>query len=240
MRLNQFLAACGVGSRRRVEPLILAGEIRINGRVVTELGYRVQPGDRVEHRGRVLAKPAASTVVLLNKPAGCLCTADDPQGRPTVFSLLRPEHRALHYIGRLDYESRGLLLFTDDGELSRRLTLPRYEVERVYRVRLDRPLARAELERARAGVTLDDGLELRPRAIEPRGPDWVVRLTEGKKREIRRLFEFVGPRVVDLQRESYGGLTLGTLREGASRVLTDAELQALRALVGLGTDVTEI
>lgn len=233
MRLNKYLAQCGIGSRRKVEPYIQDGRVTVNGEVMTQMSYRVHPTDKVEFDGKLCYPPSEETMVLLNKPKRYLCTKDDPQGRPTVFELLPENLRHLHYIGRLDFDSRGLLLFTDNGELSRRLTHPSYGVQRMYKVKLDKVLQEKDAQEIRKGLILEDGTEFRPAKVKIFEENVEMILTEGKKREIREMMKALGYRVVDLKREVYAGVRLGKLREGNAQILDRDVVAKLRKLVGL-------
>ncbi len=233
MRLNRFLALCGVGSRRSVEPLIQNGQVTVNGAVMLDMSYRVHPMDKVEFDGKLCYPPEKETFLILNKPRKYLCTKDDPQGRPTVYDLL-PEHlQNLHYVGRLDFESRGLLMFTDNGELSRRLTHPSYGIQRMYKVTLDRTFAQKDAEVIENGLILRDGTKFRPAKVKIFDDFVEMILREGKKREIREMMKALGYRVFDLKRESYAGIKLGKLLEGKTRVLDEESLVKLHRKVDL-------
>jgi 23S rRNA pseudouridine2605 synthase len=230
-RLQKVLAAAGLGSRREIESWIEAGRITVGGRVA-KLGDRATPGDAIAVDGRPVA-PAARTaarVLVYNKPEGQLVTRSDPAGRPTVFSRLPPGRWVA--VGRLDINSSGLLLFTDDGELANRLMHPRYGIEREYAVRVQGPV---DLEKLRRGVMLEDGPAAFDR-IEPRDPRatsaanrWYrVSLKEGRKREVRRLFEAIGARVSRLLRVRYGPIELPRdLQPGEWRELAPERVQGL-------------
>ena len=207
-RLQKLLAAAGLGSRREIESWIEAGRITVGGRVA-KLGERATAGDEIDVDGkRVELKAGAGRVLLYHKPAGELVTRSDPQGRPTVFSRLPPGRWVA--VGRLDLNSSGLLLFTDDGKLANRLMHPRYEVEREYLARVQ---GAVDAEKLRRGVQLEDGaaaferIELE-RAGEGANRWYRVALREGRNREVRRIFEAVGARVSRLQRVRYGPVEL--------------------------------
>ncbi|HEX7123354.1 MAG TPA: pseudouridine synthase [Gemmatimonadaceae bacterium] len=234
MRLHRALARAGVASRRKIEQLIAEGRVRVNG-AVAQIGQVVDPAnDRVTVDGRVV--PLASvpeTWIVLHKPAGVMTTRADPQGRPTVFDLVE-DVPGLVYVGRLDYDTEGVLLLTTDGRAAHRLTHPSTAVEREYvaTVRGDAPGA---VQRAREGVELHDGL-VRPKRVEasPAGRDrWhlTVVITEGRKREVRRLCRALGLTVERLVRVRYGPVRLGRLGAGESRGLTPRERAALDALL---------
>jgi len=233
-RLNRFLARRGVASRRHADELIAAGRVSVNA-LPAWLGEVVDPArDAITLDGAPVAAPLAAPVTfVLNKPAGVVTTARDPQHRPTVFGLV-DQAPGLVAVGRLDADSRGLLLLTTDGELAHRITHPRFGVHKRYRVTLGSAYRAEQLRRLVAGVRIDG----RPaRAIEAhrgRRSDVIeVVMAEGRRREVRRLCAAVGLMVVDLVRVSIGPIALGRLGEGRVRRLTDAEDLALRRAVGL-------
>ena len=228
MRINRYLALCGLGSRRAVEGRIRAGRVRVNG-AVAGMASAVGEKDRVEVDGRPAAPPPEHIYLVLNKPPGTLCSRGDTHGRETIYGLLPPEHRRLHYVGRLDRESRGLLLLTDDGALTQSLTHPSREVLREYAVAVDASLSQGEMRRLERGVETEPGTVLRCAFIRGEGGGYRLGLREGKKREIRRLLSALGRRVTDLQRVAFGGIGLGRLPEGAFRPLSEEELAKLRS-----------
>jgi 23S rRNA pseudouridine2605 synthase len=236
-RLQKYLARCGVASRRASEQIIVGGRVRVNGQVAAELGTSIEPGrDRVEVDGRAVAPPTAHTYVLLNKPIGVVSTANDPQGRRTVLDLVDDVDARLYPVGRLDYDSEGLIVLTDDGDLALLLTHPRHTVEKEYAALLTGEVTDAILARLRSGVPLD-GRPTAPATVE-RGetvPDgtWVgIVIREGRNRQIRRMAEQVGLGVARLVRVRIGPLRLGTLKSGAWRTLSGAEVAALRGTSG--------
>jgi pseudouridine synthase len=236
MRINAFLARAGVASRRASEELVRAGRVRVNGRPA-ELATVVRPGDRVEVDGRPV-EPEPLAYVLLHKPAGVVTTARDPHGRPTVVGLVRHEHRLVP-VGRLDADTTGALLLTNDGALAHRLAHPRYGVEKVYEALVDGRPSRETLQRLELGVELDDGrtAPARARVVDRRGAQSVVELTlhEGRKHQVKRMLEAVGHPVRRLHRPRYAGLGLGTLRPGQWRELSDTEIRRLRAAAQEGS-----
>ena len=228
MRLAKFLAHGGVASRRKAEEIIAKGLVTVGGEVVTDPARDVGAGDDVRVNGQPVAAEARE-VWAVNKPAGVVSTAREPGSRPAVVELVETKAR-LYPVGRLDADTTGLLLLTNDGELADRLTHPRYEVPKTYRVRLGKPIADRDLERLQRGVELEDG---------PTGPAEVRRfgereieivLREGRNRQVRRMVEAVGNRVVGLRRVQFGPLALGRLKEGSARRLSDDEIAQLRAL----------
>ncbi|MEI7770410.1 MAG: pseudouridine synthase, partial [Chloroflexales bacterium] len=234
-RLQKVLASAGIASRRDCEGMIAAGRVTVNGRVIQEPGTRVDLSeDVVEVDGQPVRKPTTRTYLVLNKPVGVVSTVDDPQGRPTVIDLVDVPAR-IYPVGRLDVDSEGLLLLTDDGELTHQLTHPRYEVEKEYRALLDRPLDSDAMRQWREGVLLNG---------EPTSPAWVdlvettdegpwfrVVLREGRKRQIREVARLLGYEVSRLIRIREGDLHLGDLPLRQWRPLTPEEISALHAHV---------
>ena len=235
-RLNRFLARRGVASRRGADSLIGAGRVTVNGSHV-ELGTTVDPvHDLVQVDGHPIAAAQRVETLMLNKPAGVVSTVRDPQGRPTVMSLVPQPAPGLVPVGRLDADSRGLLLLSSDGELAHRLTHPSHGVAKRYRLVLDRDVSGAELRRLLGGVELEDGLARAlavRRASTARDSILDVTMGEGRKRELRRLCAAIGAGVLDLVRIGFGSLRLGGLEEGRARILTPGELEALYGSVGL-------
>lgn len=236
-RLNKLLARSGVASRRGADRLIEDGRVTVNGSVVQELGTRVDPGaDTVKVDGkRLRTPPAAHAYFMLNKPRGVVTTLSDPQGRPTVRDLLRGVSRRVYPVGRLDFQTEGLLLLTDDGALARELTHPSCGVPKTYRAKIrGRPEPEA-LARLRRGLTLD-GRRTQPARvamIRPGANSWVeVTIAEGRKHQVRRMLEAVGHPVAKLRRIGFGSLVLGDLPSGGLRPLTAAEVARLRRAVG--------
>ena len=226
-RLAKYLAHAGVASRRAAERLIADGRVSVGGRVVTDPAHAVDEASGVAVDGRPVA-PEPREVHALNKPPGVLSTARDTHGRPTVVELVSSERR-LYPVGRLDADSTGLLLLTNDGELAERLTHPRHGVEKVYRVTVDPPsVLERSLRSLREGVTLEDG-ETLPARVRRTGPGGLeIAIREGRKRQVRRMCEAVGHRVVSLERVAFGPLRLSGLERGQSRRLSDAEVERLR------------
>jgi 23S rRNA pseudouridine2605 synthase len=225
VRLNAFLARAGVASRRKADELIKAGRVTVNGSP-GELNTFVESRDRVEVDGEPVAKQALA-YVLLHKPPGVVTTASDPQGRPTVVSLVGHEARVVP-VGRLDVETTGALLLTNDGPLAHRLAHPRYGVEKVYEVETWKPIGDDALRALAAGVELEDG-PTSPARVRRTGPgSFELTLHEGRNRQVRRMVEGVGGRVRRLHRSVYAGLTVTGLEPGAWRELTRDELERLR------------
>jgi pseudouridine synthase len=226
VRLNAYLARAGVASRRGADELIKAGRVSVNGGP-GQLNTFVAARDRVELDGRrVELQPLA--YMLLHKPAGTVTTARDPHGRPTVVQLVDHPARVVP-VGRLDADTTGALLLTNDGELAHRLAHPRYEVEKVYEAEVEGEPSDEALERLRAGVELDDG-PTAPARVRRRGPTTVeLAIHEGRKHQVKRMLAAVEHPVKRLHRSVYGGLTLEGLGPGESRELTGAEIERLRS-----------
>lgn len=226
-RINRYLALCGFGSRRAVEDLVRNGEVKVDGKKITDLSFQVEPGQKVSVGGKAATPPKTHVYGVLNKPAGYLCSATDPYGRPTIYDLLRTEHTRLHYVGRLDYQSRGLLILTTDGELTQRLLHPSHGVPRTYLIKTHTPFKEAEMRILRNGVEIGEGVVAKAVSARRVG-DWAeLVLKEGKNREIRRMLEVLGHKVLDLQRIRFGGLELGDLPEGEFRLLEAPEITRL-------------
>jgi len=226
MRLAKFLAHGGIASRRRAEEIIAKGVVTVGGEVVTDPARDVGEGDDVRVNGEPVSAEARE-VWAVNKPLGVVSTAREPGGRTAVVELVDSEAR-LYPVGRLDADSTGLLLLTNDGELANRLTHPRYEVAKAYRVELRRPSSDAELRRLAGGVELEDG-PTAPAEVRRLGEREVeIVLREGRNRQVRRMAEAVGNEVVALRRVSFGPIELGDLAEGASRRLSPGEIDRLR------------
>lgn len=230
MRLGKYLAHAGVASRRAAEELVFAGRVSVDGEPVRDPARDVSDGDRIEVDGAPVRLERRHVVYVLNKPAGYVSTAKDPQGRPTVVSLVESRER-LYPVGRLDADTTGLLLLTNDGDLAHRLMHPSYEVPRVYRAHVRHPPVREPaLRRLREGVQLEDGMTA-PAGARRLTPDRVeLVLHEGRKRQVRRMLEEVGHRVVTLERIAFGPLRLGDLPLGRHRLLRAAEVEELRRL----------
>lgn len=242
-RLQKVMAAAGIASRRASEVLIAAGRVTVNGRVAA-LGDRVDPDvDVVEVDGDRVIVDTTLRYLMLNKPRGVVSTTHDPEGRPTVMDLVNLDER-LYPVGRLDQDTEGLLLLTNDGELANRLLHPSFEVERTYLALVPGPIRRDTLRRLSEGVELDDGLA-RPRRVrvaeEHRGKALLeVVMTEGRKREVRRMLAAVGAPVERLARVAFGGVELGDLRQGKWRFLDAPEIARLHAAAGAAPSVRSV
>jgi pseudouridine synthase len=237
VRLQRYLAASGVASRRRSEELIVAGLVRVNGRIVRELGTSVAGDDVVEFSGRIVAPALEPAYIVMNKPLGVVTTMRDPEGRRTIADLLRghDSQRRVVPVGRLDYDTSGVLLLTDDGALAHVLTHPRFGVEKTYRATVRGRLTPEQIAGLQRGLKLDDGAaapaRLRTVATRREASTVDVTIHEGRNRQVRRMFEELGHPVIGLSRLRFGPIGLGTLRPGEIRPATAREVSALRAIV---------
>lgn len=235
VRLHKLMAERGVGSRRRCEEMIRAGRVTVNGEVVTELGTASSPSDRITVDGNLLADKVSHSYIMLNKPAGYVSSVGDPQGRRTVTDLVKSKQR-LYPVGRLDVDSEGLILLTDDGDLTYRLTHPRFGVAREYHVHVEPAPGESALATLRRGVVIA-GEQTRPAQVvivrrnEKRAQLRFV-IHEGRKRQLRLMCLAVRLKVERIVRVRIGPLRLGNLRVGQSRSLTAAEVEALHASPG--------
>lgn len=232
IRLNKYLSNAGVCSRREADVLIQTGVVSVNGEIVTELGYKIKKGDAVQYDGETI-NAEIKRYVLLNKPKDFITTMDDPWGRKTVMGLVRKACKERIYpVGRLDRDTTGLLLFTNDGDLAKKLTHPRYEAKKIYQVETNKPVTTEHLEQLRRGIDLDDG------RIQCDHAEYVkdgksarevgVEIHSGKNRIVRRMFEKLGYEVVKLDRVQFAGLTKKDLPRGFFRHLTEKEVAFLK------------
>jgi len=233
LRLAKYLAHAGVASRRAAEQMIAAGRVSVGGDVVTDPARDVDDASAVSVDGRPLGGAEPRVVYALHKPVGVLSTAHDTHGRTTVLDLVREPDLRLYPVGRLDADSSGLILLSNDGELANRLTHPSFEVPKTYRAKLARgPVERRALAALRAGVLLDDG-PTAPAVVRRLGPSELeLTIHEGRNRQVRRMCAAVGHPVLELARTGFGPLALGTLAPGAHRRLDASELERLRAVAG--------
>lgn len=234
VRLHKYLAECGIGSRRKMEKYIVEGRVGVNGKIIKDLGTKIDPStDRVE----VDHKPVRSAIkgiVLFNKPRGVVSTVDDPEGRPTVTDYMTKKYKSYYPVGRLDWESTGLIICTNDGEVAERLMHPRFGFKRVYHARIEGSITTGTIEKLGRGVRLADG----PAKAEveilsgDQKSTWVeVTVEEGRNRLVRRLFERVEHPVMKLKRVAHGPFTLGKLEPGEIRPLTEKEYSDMRRKV---------
>jgi 23S rRNA pseudouridine2605 synthase len=231
MRLGKYLAHAGVASRRAAEQMIAAGRVSVAGETVTDPARDVEPDSAVAVDGRSLAGAEPRVLYALHKPVGVLSTARDTHGRATVLDLVPTLGLRLYPIGRLDADSSGLILLSNDGALANRLTHPRFEVAKTYRARLAAPpISREALKALREGVELEDG-RTAPARVRRLGAEWIeLSIHEGRNRQVRRMCAAVGHPVRELVRTGFGPLELGGLPVGAHRRLGEAEIERLRAL----------
>jgi 23S rRNA pseudouridine2605 synthase len=231
VRLNKFLSNAGIASRREADVLIQTGVVSVNDQIILELGYKIKPGDVVKYDGQTI-NAEKKQYVLLNKPKGFITTMDDPLGRKTVMSLVKKACRERIYpVGRLDRDTTGLLLFTNDGDLAKKLTHPKYKATKIYHVEANKPVTLEDVEKMRAGLQLDDGLIKCDRVeyIESGGSREVgVELHSGKNRIVRRIFESLGYNVDKLDRVQFASLTKRDLPRGYYRHLTEKEIAFLK------------
>ena len=236
MRLQKYMAMCGVAARRKCEEIIASGRVTVNGQVITQLGTQVEEGDVVALDGVTLAPEARKRYILYHKPAGEVTTVSDDKGRETVMDRFADIPERLYPVGRLDYGSEGLLLLTNDGELAQRLTHPSCEVDKVYLARVSGNPSNEALDRLRRGVFMEgDERRTYPAQVrvvrdESLFTDVLVTIHEGRNRQVRRMFESVGHQVLLLRRVRFGPLELGALRRGEWRELTAQEIAQLKAL----------
>jgi len=234
IRLNKYLANAGVASRRAADLLIESGAVQINGKVVTQLGTKVMPGDKVQFGGQTLRQEKLR-YLLLNKPKGFLTTSEDPFNRRTVMNLVEkacPER--IYPVGRLDRNTMGLLLFTNDGELAKKLMHPKYNIKKIYHVYLDKNLTKNDMLRIAGGLDLEDGKIIPDSIAYVAGADDKkqigIELHSGKNRIVRRIFEHLGYQVIKLDRVFLAGLTKKDLPRGKWRFLTEKEVNMLKRL----------
>ncbi|QSE98278.1 pseudouridine synthase [Fulvivirga lutea] len=231
IRLNKFIANAGVCSRREADKLIAAGDIKVNGQVVTELGFKVNPGDKVQYKGKVL-KTEKLVYVLLNKPKGFITTTDDPHERKTVMELVKNAcEERIYPVGRLDRETTGLLLFTNDGEMAVKLAHPSNNIKKIYRVEIDKPITKAHFEQLNEEITLEDGpVKIDEVAILEDMQTLGLEIHVGKNRIVRRIFEHFGYQVMKLDRVVYATLDKTNLQRGKWRHLNEREVMKLRGM----------
>lgn len=232
MRLQKYLAQCGVASRRRAEQMIAEGLVTVNGRVITEMGVQVEETDEIRVNGELVKPEAVKKYVLYHKPIGEVTTVSDPEGRPTVMDHFRDYPVRLYPVGRLDFDSEGLLLLTNDGDLAEKMMHPSNEVDKTYLARVTGSVSLESVRDLRMGVMLDDHKTspAKVRIIKQETFATVVLVTihEGRNRQVRRMFEAVGHKVLMLRRVQFGPLELGDLKRGQWREMTDAEVLKLK------------
>lgn len=239
MRLQKFLADAGIASRRKAEELISAGRVEVNGKTVREMGYLVDPEkDVVKYLNRPVKPVKRKVYLMLNKPAGCVSTCHDESGRKTVMQYVKDVKERLYPVGRLDFTTEGLLLMTNDGALTNALTHPRHNVQKKYLAVIDSEVTEEELEKLAKGVVLDDGYKTAPCILKllsaaKNRSEVLCIITEGKNRQVRRMFAAIEKNVCYLKRVAIGDIKLGNLRKGTYRMLTDAEVAYLKNFISL-------
>ena len=234
MRINKYIAECGIASRRNADKLIEEGRVKLNGKIVTTPGVDVDEGnDTVTVDGNKISLPSQFTYILFNKPKGCVCTSSDDKGRKTIFDFIDLPNKRLFSVGRLDYDSEGMLILTNDGELSYRLTHPSNEIPKTYTVKIEGNIAESDVAKLRNRVELPGGGVSHHAKVKILEEDsqytrLSVTIYEGKNRQIRRMFESVDKNVVFLKRVAIGDFKLGGLSRGGWRYLTDDEIYYLK------------
>ena len=234
MRLQKYLASCGVASRRTAEKLIADGRVSVDGQIITEMGVQVEVGQDIRVDGKPVTPEPEKRYIMYHKPAGEVTTASDPEGRATVLDKFRNFPVRLYPIGRLDYDSEGLLLLTNDGDLTERMLHPSHEVEKVYLARVSNEFTPAEARRLENGVMIDGRKTARAKVkilgFKNLYTDILVTIHEGRNRQVRKMVAEVGHEVVMLRRIRFGPLKLGELPRGMWRELTSEELSELNKL----------
>ena len=232
MRLQKYLAQCGVASRRHAEEMIADGKVSVNGVTVTQMGTQVEDGDRVCVSGKPVHPEEKKEYIIYHKPAGEMTTVSDPEGRTTVLDRFRDFPVRLFPVGRLDYDSEGLLLLTNDGELADKMMHPSNEVNKAYLALVDGMVTMDEVKKLRNGIELDGRLtspaSVRVMKLEVGRTHLLVTIHEGRNRQVRRMLDAVGHQVLALRRVQFGPLVLGNMRRGEWRRLTDEEVRALK------------
>ncbi|WP_237036400.1 pseudouridine synthase [Mediannikoviicoccus vaginalis] len=229
MRINKYLAHSGVCSRRQADEIISQGRVSINEKTVKELGTKVLPDDVVKFDGNVVAPLEKFKYFLLNKPVGYVSTVKDPFAEKTVIDLIDSNER-LYPVGRLDKDSRGIIIITNDGELTYKLTHPKKDIFKTYEVILDKKPKEVDLDRLKKGIPMDGYLTKRAKIKKISNLKFQISISEGRNRQVRRMFDYIGCKVIDLKRISIGKISDKNLPEGEFRKLTKEELDYLRSL----------
>jgi len=236
MRINKYIASCGVASRRKAEEIILAKRVKVNGKTVEELSFNIdENNDVVEIDGQRIGLNEESVYIVLNKPEGYITTVKDQFDRPSVLDLVSDIKERVYPIGRLDYETSGLLILTNDGDLTYKLTHPKFGIQKKYIVKIEGPIKESELAVLRAGVVIDGvrfaKCKVEVQSFENNISKLSVILTEGKNREIRRMFEAINHEVIFLKRVEFAGIRLGGLKRGEMRPLKPFEVEYLKSII---------
>lgn len=236
MRLAKYLAEAGVASRRKAEELIDQGRVRVNGLVVTEKGYIINPDlDRVEFNGRIISREE-KIYILMNKPAGYISSVFDPQGRPTVMDLIKDIKLRVYPVGRLDLDTEGLLLLSNDGDFTNLMIHPRYEITKTYQALVEGKPDKKSLQMLREGIQLEDGITAPAQANVLKAykdKTWLeIKIHEGRKRQIKRMCQAIGHPVISLKRTAFGFLKVQGVALGKYRFLTPKEVNRLKQQAG--------
>jgi len=231
MRINKFLASCGIGSRRKVEEYILNGEILVDGEVVSDLSTDIDENKSiVKYKGKIVRLENDKVYLMLNKPKGYICSVSDDKNRPTVMKLIKDKNR-VYPIGRLDYNTEGLLLFTNDGEFANKIMHPSGRISKTYVVTLKSKPSPDQLDKLRKGIMLEDGMTQPAIVDRPKNVDGLYQLNitifEGKNRQVRRMFEHIGYKIYNLQRVKIGKLELGDLELKQTKYLNQNEINKI-------------
>ncbi|MBT8346494.1 MAG: rRNA pseudouridine synthase [Desulfofustis sp.] len=230
IRLHKYLAECGIASRRKAEQLISQGDVSVDGKTITEMGFKLDPvQQKVLFRGELVVPKKTHTYILLNKPKGYVTTMSDPQGRPIVTSLLKDIEVRVFPVGRLDIDTEGALLLTDDGDLAHKILHPRHESTKTYEALVKGFVNQGNIRKLEQGIEID-GRKTWPATIskvkkQGAACRLVISIHEGRKRQIRKMFSAIGHPVINLKRIAYGKLQLGSLKSGAYRILTSEEIK---------------
>ncbi|KNY25060.1 pseudouridine synthase [Pseudobacteroides cellulosolvens] len=231
MRLQKYLAQVGIASRRKAEELIRDGAVKVNGNTVTEMGYKVSDQDVIEVNGKIVAGAQNKVYVLLNKPAGYISTAKDQFGRPSVVELISGVKERIYPVGRLDYDTSGLIILTNDGEFTYKMTHPKHEIKKVYMALIHGIPTQEEIKAFKNGLRIEDYTTSKAnlKIIESEvDKSWVeITIHEGRNRQVRKMCDAIGHPVIKLKRTAIGSLTLGGLSEGHWRTLSKKEIEAL-------------
>lgn len=230
IRLQKFLAECGVASRRKAEQLISRGLVTVDGRTITEMGCKIDPQrQEVRYQGRLIKPKKKRTYILLNKPKGYVTTMSDPQGRPIVTSLVKDLDTRVFPVGRLDIDTEGALLLTDDGELAHKILHPSHESTKTYEVVVKGYVSQGKIKKLEQGIEIEDKKTWPAKIsqVKKQGPACrlMISIHEGRKRQVRKMFEAIGHPVINLKRTAYGKLQLGSLKSGAYRFLSPEDMK---------------
>ncbi|HNV97477.1 MAG TPA: pseudouridine synthase [bacterium] len=227
MRINKFLSQAGLGSRRKVEELIKSGLILINGKICNDLSKQINENDIVKYQNKELKIESEKITIMLNKPIGYLVTKHDDRGRKTIYDLLPHEYKNLNYVGRLDYNSSGLLILTNDGDLNQKITKPLNKIPKTYEVITSRNLTEKEFKKLESGIVIEGHKTLPAKISNISGNKFTITIYEGKKRQIRLMVIHVGAKVIELKRIQIGGLKLGKLDIGKYELLNQKQISPL-------------